>query len=85
MPADQQPLFQALVGAGSDQTRYPEIAEAGRRSIQAFTCPAATRLPGDAAAALALADGRARLAIPGGLAAPGKPPPPGEPPGPDEP
>ncbi|HEX4831487.1 MAG TPA: helix-turn-helix domain-containing protein [Trebonia sp.] len=125
--ADQRPLFQALVGAGLDKTRYPEIEEAARRSIQAFMSPAATLLPGDAAAAarlasavaatahghavllldgafgrgeqaagiaagqaaaaaLALADGRARLAIPGGRAAPGEPPPaPAGRPGPDEP
>jgi len=136
--ADQRALFQTLAGAGLDKSRYPEIEEAGRRSIQAFMSPAAALLPGDAtaaaglasavaatahghavllldgvfgqgeqaaevasgqaaAAALALADGRARLAAPGGPAAPGeppppgerpgpgKPPPPGEPPGPDEP
>jgi AcrR family transcriptional regulator len=124
--AGQRPLFQTLVGAGLDKNRYPEIEEAGRRSIQAFTSPAASLLPGDAtaaarlasavaatahghalllldgafghgeqaaemaagqaaAAALALADGRARLAAPGGLAAPGEPQAPGEPPGPDEP
>jgi len=60
--ADQQPLFQALVGAGLDKTRYPEIEEAGRRSIQAFTSPAATLLPGDAAAAGRLASAVAATA-----------------------
>jgi AcrR family transcriptional regulator len=60
--ADQQPLFQALVGAGLDKTRCPEIEEAGRRSIQAFTSPAATLLPGAAAAAGRLASAVAATA-----------------------
>lgn len=53
--ADERPLFRALVGAGLDKSRHPEIEHAARGIGLAFLSPAAGLVGGDEVAAARLA------------------------------